>query len=136
MKTALPTVFCAALFSLLALGLPACKSATKSGNSDPSGKKGLQDDLRGDVEKASANLDELLAGGSYYEVLHDGRIYVLGTEEAKENLESKGQEPPYQLTMIGAGPAGETVKIEISKDDAEFQERLKAAFNAKHGLDN
>lgn len=69
--------------------------------------------------------------GDYFEIAHAGRIYLVGS--AASYAESK-DEPhlPYSHSRVGAGPAGETVIVELDPKDPSLQERLWAEYTRRH----
>ena len=60
---------------------------------------------------------------SYTAIPHDGRIYVVGSAESAAKFKET-HHLALTKTMIGAGPNGETVVVEVSKDDPELAEKL------------
>ena len=60
---------------------------------------------------------------SYTALKHDGRIYVIGNANTLESFK-KTHHLPLTKTMIGAGPMGETVVVEVSKGDPELANKL------------
>lgn len=79
----------------------------------------------GHAEHAAA--EPSVAAGGYFEHAHDGRIYVVGSAESLASLKATGH-MPYTLTKIGAGPAGETVVVEVDKKAPGMQVRLWDTF--------
>ena len=69
--------------------------------------------------------------GPYFEAEHEGRIYVLGSSESRAAF-AETHHLPYTQTMIGAGPAGETVVLEVDTENPWLQERLWAEFESRH----
>ena len=67
----------------------------------------------------------------YVEKEHNGRIYVLGSEKGIASFKETGH-IPYTKTIIGAGPNGETVVVEVDKKNDGFAEALWAAYQSKH----
>ena len=67
----------------------------------------------------------------YAEEEHNGRIYVLGTQEMHESFR-ENHHLPYTSTRIGAGPYGETVVVEVAKKNPIQQERLWREFRKRH----
>ena len=67
----------------------------------------------------------------YFEHKHNGRYYVIGSPEINEAFKTMPH-LPYTQTMIGAGAAGETVVIEILKQDPTHHERLWNEFKSRH----
>lgn len=63
------------------------------------------------------------ANKSYNAITHDGRIYVIGDSKTLENFKTN-HHLPLTKTMIGAGPNGETVVVEVSKDDPTMANKL------------
>lgn len=55
------------------------------------------------------------------------RLYVVGSKESSEKFAAHGH-MPYAKTVLGAGPAGETVVFEINKKDPTLAERLMKMF--------
>lgn len=69
----------------------------------------------------------------YGEMYLDGRIYVFDNYEQMVSVRAMG-EPPYRYTMIGAGPAGETVVLVLRSDNKkQFPQTLQQAFKAHNG---
>ncbi|MDT8447335.1 MAG: hypothetical protein RRB13_10635 [bacterium] len=64
-------------------------------------------------------------GGDYLSIWVDGRIYVMGSEEAMEKYKPH---LPYTQTYLGLGKAGETVVIENAKKGSELKARLLKQF--------
>jgi len=72
--------------------------------------------------------------GFYVEELGpDGRIYVFGSAEEHAAFKS-GKVGDLWVSATSAGPNRETVKFQVSKDEPGMPDRLKARFNAAHGL--
>lgn len=70
---------------------------------------------------------------NYWEFLANGRIYVIGNAASADSF-ANSPHLPYTKTYIGAGPSGETVIVEIDKDDAALADRLSASFEQRHGV--
>lgn len=83
--------------------------------------------LGGEKERSSRSMSKAF----YKEVEHDGRLLVIGTKEMYNSVKA-GDPMPYEKTVIGAGPNGETVKFEIDKKDADLCDRLQTMFAEKH----
>lgn len=60
---------------------------------------------------------------------YNGRIYVIGNAETNESF-AKHKHLPYTKTILGGGPAGETLIFEVDKNDPDFAENLKQAYMA------
>ena len=67
----------------------------------------------------------------YAERVKAGTIYVIGSKASLATYETSGS-LPYTRTLIGDGPAGETVVIEVNKDHPGYVERLHAEFVSRH----
>lgn len=67
---------------------------------------------------------------TYAEVPYEGRIYVVSTVKAADDVK-KGVLPPIAVTKIGAGPKRETVVFEANK--AYVEDTLVAEFNKRNG---
>ena len=85
-------------------------------------------------EKAAKAVDidalyEKLA--SYHEVRKHGRIYVIATEKSLKSVKETGH-MPYTRTLIGEGPSGETVIIEVVKKQPAITERLWNEFERRN----
>ena len=68
-------------------------------------------------------------GDDYAVYKYLGRLYVVGSKESSEKFAAHGH-MPYAKTVLGAGPAGETVVFEINKKNPEQVERLMAQFKS------
>lgn len=55
------------------------------------------------------------------------RIYVIG-DEAMNVTFAAHKHLPYTKTLLGAGPAGETVIFQVDKNDPTFADNLRAAY--------
>lgn len=66
-------------------------------------------------------------GKDYFTYKLHGRIYVIGQKETRKSFVANGH-LPYTRTLLGAGPAGETVIFEVDKKDPELAKRLEKAF--------
>lgn len=67
----------------------------------------------------------------YREVMHDGRLYVIGNPETYEAFKQNGH-LAYTKTLIGAGPNGETIVFENEKSGSELVNRLMTHYDLKH----
>lgn len=67
--------------------------------------------------KARSNNDD------YYELVHEGRLYAFSDFADYQNWQRVG-EIPLVVTLVGAGPSGETVKLQLSKSDAKAMEKI------------
>ena len=67
------------------------------------------------------------AGDDYTVYKKQGRLFVVGDAKMKEFFAAHGH-LPYTKTLLGAGPAGETVVFQVDKKDPKFVERLMAQF--------
>lgn len=62
---------------------------------------------------------------------HNGRIYVIGSSKTAEAF-MKTKHLPYTHTMIGGGPKGETVIVEVDKKEPSLQKELWARFQKEN----
>lgn len=69
----------------------------------------------------------------YYEMEHDGRIYVIGDDDMAASFKEH-HHLPYTRTLVGEGPKGETVVIQVDKDNPELASKLEAQFRKRHSL--
>jgi len=67
----------------------------------------------------------------YKEFEHDGRFYVAGTEEMAGKFE-ENHHFPYTKTLIGAGPDGKTVVLQVDKKNPDLAARLEKEFFSRH----
>lgn len=74
------------------------------------------------------------ASGYYAEESHKGRLYVFGTEKAHAQMKESGHAPQIAKTFIGAGPDGQTLVLEADAKSNDLQERLKAQYQSRHGV--
>ncbi|MDD3447316.1 MAG: hypothetical protein PHS60_18085 [Zavarzinia sp.] len=88
-------------------------------------------------KSADAKVDDKVAAKStglaeMYEAHKDGRIWVFGNADLYRGFLG-GKEVALQVTRIGAGPNGETVKFGITKDESKMIETLPqiAAIDGK-----
>ncbi|MEA3363768.1 MAG: hypothetical protein U9Q61_10940 [Thermodesulfobacteriota bacterium] len=66
-------------------------------------------------------------GDNYTVYKKQGRLFVVGDAKMKEFFAAHGH-LPYTKTLLGAGPAGETVVFQVDKKDPKFVERLMSQF--------
>ena len=71
----------------------------------------------------------------YAEQEYDGRLYVFGTSKLYSQFQAT-HEMPYSISFIGAGPNGQTVKIEADAKDVALEKRLKKLYEERHGALN
>ena len=71
----------------------------------------------------------------YAEQEYDGRLYVFGTSKLYSQFQET-HEMPYSISFIGAGPKGQTVKIEADAKDIALENRLRKLYEEKHGALN
>ena len=81
------------------------------------------------VEQKRANEAE---ANFYAEAEHDGRLYVFGTSKVYNQFQST-KEMPYGVTFIGAGPNGQTVKLEADSKDIALENRVRKEYEKRHG---
>lgn len=63
----------------------------------------------------------------YFVYEYKDRVYVIGQAETANSFEEHGH-LPYTRTLLGAGPIGETVVIEVNKKDPSMAERLEKTY--------
>ena len=68
-------------------------------------------------------------GDDYTVYKYMNRLYVVGSKESSEKFAAHGH-MPYAKTVLGAGPAGETVVFEINKKDPKLVEKLMKQFKS------
>lgn len=66
-------------------------------------------------------------GDDYAVYKYNSRIYVIGNAQTRASFE-KNHHLPYTKTLLGAGPAGETVIFEVDRKDPAFAEQLMKAY--------
>ncbi|MBN2792915.1 MAG: hypothetical protein JXQ81_10440 [Desulfuromonadales bacterium] len=66
-------------------------------------------------------------GDDYTVYKSHGRLYVIGDAEMKQSFAANGH-MPYAKTILGAGPAGETVVYQIDPKNPELENRLMKKF--------
>ncbi|HEX5011369.1 MAG TPA: hypothetical protein VFY71_13325 [Planctomycetota bacterium] len=69
---------------------------------------------------------------AYAEPEYDGRLYVFGTSKLYSQFQGT-HAMPYSISFIGAGPNGQTVKIEADAKDVALEKRLRRLYEEKHG---
>lgn len=70
-------------------------------------------------------------GRYYVEERWDGRIYVIGRPATYARF-TASREMPDAVTLVGAGPEGETVIVEADTADPGMVARLRARFEESH----
>jgi hypothetical protein len=68
----------------------------------------------------------------YAEAEHEARLYIFGTTKTWNQFQAT-KEMPYGITFIGAGPNGQTVKIEADAKDVALENRLRKEYEKRHG---
>ncbi|MBN2713800.1 MAG: hypothetical protein JXR97_15385 [Planctomycetes bacterium] len=82
-------------------------------------------------KKAAAAKKSEPSTGIYYEGEHKGRFFVIGTEGGFKKLKEHGH-IPYARTLIGEGPEGKTLVIEIDNKNPALTDSLYAQYLKKH----
>ncbi|MCH2175957.1 MAG: hypothetical protein MK193_09540 [Lentisphaeria bacterium] len=67
----------------------------------------------------------------YEEIENKGRIYVIGTEKGKMDVQKHGH-LPIAKTFIGEGPKGETLIFELDKKNPDLLKRLISNYELMH----
>lgn len=73
-------------------------------------------------ERAAKELAKAQNNDDYYEIAKDGRIYAF-SDYNDYQIWLKTDEVPLVVTKIGAGPNGETVKLQLNKTEAKAMEK-------------
>lgn len=95
---------------------------------------GLLVGCQGNVESqemTSVKGEAMPSGQMYYEKEMHGRFFVIGNKDTLQKLEDNGH-IPYAQTLIGEGPDGQTLVVEVDKDDPALQANLLAMYYARH----
>ncbi|MGQ0696909.1 MAG: hypothetical protein ACT4PZ_01580 [Panacagrimonas sp.] len=103
-----------ALAVLLSAGVSAC--ATPGGWMGAEAEKGYEKEL------AAKRIAEAYNNDDYYEIYKDGRIYAFSDFKDYQSW-LKTDEVPLVVTKIGAGPKGETIKLQLNKAEAKSMEK-------------
>lgn len=69
--------------------------------------------------------------GEYFEVEHDGRVYVVGSAKSLADFRAT-HHLAYTQTLLGYGTKGMTVVFEIDPKNEALQQRLRGEFDARH----
>jgi hypothetical protein len=75
-----------------------------------------------DKAQAAKQMAAILNNDDYYEIEKDGRIYAF-SDFKDYQIWLKTDEVPLVVTKIGAGPNGETVKLQLNKSEAKAMEK-------------
>lgn len=70
----------------------------------------------------------------YAEAQHEGRLYVFGNPKTQESFAQTGS-LTFSRSLIGEGPGGATLVVEVDPKSAELETRLLAEVARRHGLD-
>ncbi len=89
-----------------------------------------QKDVATAPEETGKPLLVMSKGNDYHVYKHEGRLYVIGSQEMSKQFAEQGH-LPYTRTVIGGGPNGETVVYEIKKKEPAYTDRLMATFKAQ-----
>jgi hypothetical protein len=81
------------------------------------------------LEQKQANAAE---ASFYAEQEWEGRLYVFGTTKIWNTFQAT-REMPYGITFIGAGPQGQTVKLEADARELALQNRVRREYEQRHG---
>jgi hypothetical protein len=107
----------AALVAVMAI-VSGCETMTQGGGS-------------ADADPEESYAASIPSGPYYYEYQHEGRYYIIGRPITAVEFEDT-HEVPFTRTMVGAGPKGETVVLEVDKEDPTLADFLWEQFKEKH----
>ena len=99
---------------LASVGLSAC--AVPGGWMGVEAEKAYEKELKLKLAVQAQNNDD------YYEIHHEGRIYAFSDYGPYQIWRETG-EVPLVVTRIGAGPGGETIKLQLNKTEAKAMEK-------------
>jgi hypothetical protein len=75
------------------------------------------------------------ADANYYaEEVWENRLYVFGTS-ANHKLFQSTHDLQFAKTFIGAGPNGQTVRLELDPKNPAVYDRVHAEYKSRHGTD-
>lgn len=75
-----------------------------------------------DKQLDARRMAELFNNDDYYEIHKEGRIYAFSDFKDYQSWLKTG-EVPLVVTKIGTGPKGETVKLQLNKNEAKSMEK-------------
>ncbi len=107
----------------LAMGLLLVATVGCEGMGQYDGKVAAENNKRMTARQSAPSI-------TYTEVPHDGRLYVVSTTKAADDIK-KGIHPATTITKIGKGPKRETVIFEANKEYVEYA--LMEEFSKRHG---
>lgn len=93
-----------------------------NGCTTPGGWMGAEAEKTYDKLLEARRSAELYNNDDYYEIHQDGRIYAFSDFKDYQSWLKTG-EVPLVVTKIGAGPGGETVKLQLNKTEAKSMEK-------------
>lgn len=102
--------------ALILAGLTLCGCAAT-----PADWQGANAEKTYDKQLEAKRVAELFNNDDYWQVESDNRIYAFSDQKAYQTWLKTG-EIPLVVTKIGAGPNGETLKLQLSKADAKAME--------------
>lgn len=97
-------------------------SVAMSGCATPGGWMGADAEKAYDKSLAAKRMAETYNNDDYYEIHKGGRIYAF-SDYKDYQIWLKTDEVPLVVTKIGAGPKGETVKLQLNKTEAKAMEK-------------
>lgn len=95
---------------------------TLSGCATPGGWMGTESEKAYEKQLAAKRMAEAYNNDDYYEIHKDGRIYAFSDHKDYQSW-LKTDEVPLVVTKVGAGPQGETVKLQLNKAEAKSMEK-------------
>lgn len=104
-----------------ALAAALCATVLSGCAATPADWMGAAAEKAYDKQLDSKRVAELFNNDDYWQVEKDGRVYAFSELKAYQTWLKTG-EIPLVVTKIGAGPNGETLKMQLSKADAKAME--------------
>lgn len=105
-------------FAACAAGL----ALSLSGCATPGGWMGAEAEKAYEKDLAAKRMAQAHNNDDYYEIHKDGRIYAF-SDFKDYQIWQKTNEVPLVVTKIGAGPNGETIKLQLNKSEAKAMEK-------------
>jgi len=81
------------------------------------------------IDQKKANDAE---AGFYTEQVWEGRLYAFGTSANYKSFQDT-HDLQFAKTFIGAGPNGETVRLELDPKNDALLRRVRSEYESRHG---